>query len=136
MNREDGYVESRGEAKTRVRAVRGATSVSSDDRTEIHESVIELLTEMTLRNGIETDDIVSVMFTMTPDLKSTFPARAAHGLEGWNEIPMICTIEIDVPSALPMCIRVLMHAYSALPRKDVRHVYLGDARRLRPDLAG
>ncbi|MEJ7758440.1 MAG: chorismate mutase [Gemmatimonadaceae bacterium] len=119
---------------TRVRAVRGATVVSADETRLVCDAVRELLNEMTRRNGIATDDIVSVLFTMTPDLKSEFPARAAHALDGWHEIPMLCTIEIDVPGALAKCIRVLMHAYSPLSRSEIRHAYLGDARQLRPDL--
>lgn len=128
----DGSAAAAGFA--RVRAVRGATVVSADSPELIAEAVLELLTEMTGSNGIATDDIVSVMFTMTRDLRSEFPARAARALEGWREIPMLCTTEIDVPGALPNCIRVLMHAYSGRARDDIRHVYLGDARQLRPDL--
>lgn len=128
----DGIAAETG--KTRIRAVRGATVVSADEPALIGEAVIELLTEMTGSNGIATDDIVSVMFTMTTDLRSEFPARAARALAGWRDIPMLCTIEIDVPGALPKCIRVLMHSYSGRARDDIRHVYLGDARQLRPDL--
>lgn len=123
-----------GSGDMRIRAVRGATVVSADEPDLLSDAVVELLVEMTGSNGIPTDDIVSVLFTMTTDLRSEFPARAARALEGWREIPMLCTIEIDVPGALPKCIRVLMHAYSTRSRDDIRHIYLGDARQLRPDL--
>lgn len=108
--------------------------MSDDDRDLLCDAVRELLNEMTGRNEIVPENIVSVLFTMTADLRSEFPARAAHALDGWSEIPMLCTIEIDVPGALQKCIRVLMHTYSPLARKDIRHVYLRDAQQLRPDL--
>lgn len=123
-----------GSDELRIRAIRGATVVSADEPNLLSDAVIRLLVEMTDSNRVSTDDIVSVLFTMTTDLRSEFPARAARGLEGWREIPMLCTIEIDVPGALPKCIRVLMHAYSTRSRDDIRHIYLGDARQLRPDL--
>jgi len=77
---------------------------------------------------------VSAFFTMTPDLRSEFPARAARDL-GWDDVPMLCTTEVDVRGALPRCIRALVHASSDRPRGDVRHVYLRGAHVLRPDLA-
>lgn len=123
-----------GDVQLRLRAVRGATVVSADERDLLCDAVVELLTEMTTGNGIATEDIVSVFFTLTADLRSEFPARAARALEGWREIPMLCTVEIDVPGSLPKCIRVLMHVYSNRARDEIRHVYLGDARQLRPDL--
>ena len=94
---------------------------------------IGLLGEMMRSNAIDTGDIISVSFTVTSDLRSEFPARCARLLEGWEEIPMICAAEVDVPGSLPMCIRVLMHIYSSLSRGDIRHVYLREARQLRPD---
>jgi len=117
----------------RVRAVRGATVVAADERELLCDAVCELLTEMMRGNSIGTGDIISVSFTVTTDLRSEFPARCARGLEGWDEIPMICAAEVDVPGSLPMCIRVLMHIYSSLSRGDIRHVYLREAQQLRPD---
>ena len=119
-----------------LRAVRGATAVATDEREGLCDAVRELLTEMMRNNGIATEHIVSVFFTTTADLRSEFPARAAHAIEGWNEVPMICSVEIDVPGALPRCIRVLIHFYSQMDRASVRHVYLHEAQKLRPDLTG
>ena len=74
-----------------------------------------------------------MLFTVTDDLRAEFPARAAREL-GWTDVPLLCTVEIPVPGALRRCIRVLMHVETDRPRGAIRHVYLGDARGLRPDL--
>lgn len=118
----------------RVRALRGATTVDRDDPGAIRHATRELLESLVERNGIAPDDIVSAIFTVTDDLRSEFPARAARDL-GWADVPLLCALEIPVPGALPRCIRVLLHAESSQPRDAVRHVYLRDARTLRPDLA-
>ena len=117
----------------RLRALRGATTVSRDDGALVLAATSELLREMTTRNGVQPDDIVSVLFTVTDDLRSEFPARAAREL-GWRDVPLLCTVEIPVPGALPRCIRVLMHLETTRERSSLRHVYLGEARVLRPDL--
>ena len=117
-----------------VRAVRGATTVDADEAPLIHEATRELVTAIVARNGIAPADVVSALFTMTPDLRSDFPARAVREL-GWSDVPMLCTIEVDVRGALPRCIRALVHVESTLDRSAVRHVYLRGARVLRPDLA-
>lgn len=98
------------------------------------EATKRLVAEVVERNGLRAEDIVSAVFTATPDLTAMFPALAAREA-GWSEVPLLCTIEIDVPGALPRCIRVLVHAYrdAATP---VEHVYLGAAMALRPDLHG
>jgi chorismate mutase len=93
----------------------------------------ELLEALFAKNGVEPEDLVSVLFTATPDLTAQFPAAAARKL-GIQDVPLLCAREIDVPDALPRCIRVLIHLYSARARGDLRHVYLGDARQLRSDL--
>jgi chorismate mutase len=116
-----------------IRAIRGATTVDVDDAGQIIEATRELIAAIVERNGLTSDDIVSAFFTMTPDLRSEFPARAAREL-GWDDVPMLCTIEVDVRGALPRCIRTLVHANSDRPRGEVRHVYLREARILRPDL--
>ncbi|HXT47145.1 MAG TPA: chorismate mutase, partial [Gemmatimonadaceae bacterium] len=72
--------------------------------------------------------------TVTHDLTSEFPAHAAREL-GWLDVPLLCTLEIPVPNSLPRCIRVLLHVETSAPRADIRHIYLHDARVLRPDLA-
>jgi chorismate mutase len=117
----------------RVRALRGATTVAHDDGPAIVEATAHLLREMMERNGIEADDLVSVIFTATPDLSSEFPAVAARRL-GISHTPLLCATEIDVGGAVARCIRVLMHLYTTKTPSELRHVYLGEARDLRADL--
>jgi chorismate mutase len=116
-----------------IRAIRGATTADSDDPEVIRAATRELLAEMTARNELRASDIISAVFTVTPDLTSEFPARAAREL-GWLDVPLLCTMEIPVPGALPRCIRVLLHIESDRARDSIEHVYLHRARALRPDL--
>lgn len=116
-----------------IRAVRGATTVDADDPEHIRAATRELLETMAARNEIRPRDVVSAIFTVTDDLISEFPARAAREL-GWTDVPLLCTREIPVPGALPRCIRVLLHVETVRPRDAVHHVYLAGARVLRPDL--
>jgi chorismate mutase len=118
---------------TEMRALRGATSVAEDTPEAIEAATRELLEEMLGRNSIAAEDLVSLIFTSTPDLTSAFPAAAARGL-GLGGVPLLCAQEIPVPGALPKCIRVLMHLYTDRDYASLRHVYLGEARRLREDL--
>ena len=120
-------------AQRRVLALRGATTVDRDDPARIRDATRELLEIIIERNALTPDDIISAIFTVTDDLRSEFPARAARDL-GWADVPLLCALEIPVPGALPRCIRVLLHAESPHARDAVRHVYLRDARVLRPDL--
>ena len=113
--------------------MRGATTVEADDPEHIRAATRELLEAIVARNEIRPRDVVSAIFTVTDDLVSEFPARAAREL-GWTDVPLLCTREIPVPGALPRCIRVLLHVETARPRDDVHHVYLAGARVLRPDL--
>lgn len=116
-----------------IRAVRGAITVAADDPFEIRDATQEILDEVLHLNELERDDIISAIFTVTPDLTSEFPAYGAR-LGGWTDIPMICAQEAPVAGALPLCIRVLLHVYTWRPRSDIRHAYLRDAVMLRPDL--
>ena len=117
----------------RVRAVRGATTVEADRPELIRNATRELLAEIVARNALRPSDVISAVFTVTSDLASEFPARAAREL-GWDDVPLLCTQEIAVPDALPRCIRVLLHVETARPRDEIEHVYLSGARALRPDL--
>lgn len=121
--------------RTRFRGLRGAVTVSADEPELILEATRELLREMLLLNAIESDQLISVIFTATPDLTSAFPARAAREL-GWNDVALLCMSEVAVPGALPRCVRVLMHVEMSADAGRGRHVYLGAAAALRPDLAG
>jgi chorismate mutase len=116
-----------------LRAVRGAVTVARDEPDDIYAATRSLLNEIIDRNGIAVADIISVIFTVTPDLTSAFPAMAAREM-GWLDVPLLCTMEIPVPGALGHCIRVLLHVESNRQRNEIQHVYLGDAVVLRPDL--
>jgi chorismate mutase len=117
-----------------VRAVRGATQVDADDRDRILEATAELVTEVMNRNALTTDDVISVVFTATPDLSAEFPALAARKL-GFHEVPLLCASEIDVPHALPRVIRLMAHIETDRPRSAIQHVYLRGAAALRLDIA-
>jgi chorismate mutase len=117
-----------------VRAVRGATQIEADDRDQILEATTELVSEVMARNELSTDDVISVIFTVTPDLTAEFPALAARKL-GFHEVPLLCATEIGVPGALPRVIRLMAHIETARPRSAVQHVYLRGATALRLDIA-
>jgi len=116
-----------------VRALRGATTVTADDPAAIREAVIELLETMLDDNDLTPADVISALFTATPDLVSEFPAHAARTL-GWTDIPLLCAQELPVEGALPRCIRVLLHAETRLHRSEIKHAYLREAVLLRQDL--
>jgi len=97
------------------RGVRGATTVSSDDREEILRATRELLALMIHLNGIQKEDVASAIFTTTLDLNAAFPATAARQL-GWLDVPLMCSHEIDVPGSLGMCIRALVHWNTRHPK--------------------
>jgi chorismate mutase len=116
-----------------VQAVRGAVQVEHDDPTRVVAAARELLTEIIDRNALAPDDVISILFTTTPDLTSAFPAQAAREL-GLVDVPLMCASEIAVPGSLPRVIRALAHTHTTLTRAEIRHVYLRGAQRLRPDL--
>lgn len=116
-----------------VRALRGATTVEVDTAEAITAAVTELLGTLLQRNGVELDDVISVLFTATPDLRSTFPATAARGV-GFGAIPLLCATEVDVVGATPRCIRVLVHLSTTRARDELHHIYLHGASQLRDDL--
>lgn len=116
------------------RGVRGATTVSADDRDEILLATRQLIALMIRRNEIDTSDLASALFTVTNDLTSEFPALAARQL-GWAEVPLLCGYEISVERSLPRCIRVLLHWNTTKTQADIQHIYLHDAVKLRPDLS-
>ncbi|MBN1531259.1 MAG: chorismate mutase [Spirochaetes bacterium] len=116
-----------------VRGIRGATTVSGNDRGEILEKTAELLRAMVEKNSIAVEDIASAVFSVTDDVDAEFPAVAARDL-GWIYTPLFCTREMAVPGGLGRCIRVLLHVNSERPQREMIHVYLHEARRLRPDL--
>ena len=116
-----------------VRAVRGAVQVDANERDEILKGTSELVTEVLHRNNIDPADLISVVFTATPDLNAEFPAYAAR-LLGLTDVPLLCTTEIAVPGAMPRVLRLLAHVETPLTRAEIRHVYLRGASALRTDL--
>jgi chorismate mutase len=116
-----------------VRAVRGAIQVDGDTREEILKGSAELISAVLERNDLTADDIISIVFTATPDLTAEFPAYAAR-LLGLTDVPLLCASEIAVPGGLPRTLRLLAHVDIPRPRSEVRHVYLRGAAALRTDL--
>ena len=119
----------------KLRALRGAITVGSNDSKAILGATEELLRAMVDRNSLEHDDIVSCLFTCTPDLNAEFPAVAARNM-GLSDVPLMCAQEMDVYGQMPHVIRVMMHCYPQQPERKPEHVYLRDASKLRLDLAG
>ena len=115
------------------RGVRGATTVAENTREEILTATRQLVALMVRRNGIDTKDVASAIFTTTPDLDAEFPALAARQL-GWLEVPLLCGHEMTIPGSLQRCIRVLVHWNTDLPQNEIQHIYVREAERLRPDL--
>lgn len=115
------------------RGVRGATTVDANTRDEILRETRRLLALLMRTNEIDPADLASAWFTTTVDVNAEFPALAARQL-GWLDVPLICGHEIDVPGSLRMCIRVLLHWNTDKPQSAIEHVYVREAKRLRPDL--
>ena len=118
----------------RCRGVRGATTADSNSRDDILTATRQLLALIIRINGIEPQDVGSAIFSLTRDLDAEFPALAARQL-GWLDVPLLCTYEVDVPGSLRRCVRVLIHWNTDKPQNEIRHVYVKEAERLRPDLS-
>jgi len=117
-----------------VRAIRGAIQVDADDSDAILEATAELVTAVMTRNDLTPDDVISVLFTVTPDLTAEFPALAARKL-GFHAVPLMCATEIPVKGAMPRVVRLMAHVETERPRAQVQHVYLRGAVALRQDIA-
>lgn len=117
-----------------VRAIRGATQVVANSPEAIAAGVKELLTEILAANALIPSDVISVLFTASPDLNAAFPAAFAREV-GFESVPLICAVEIDVPGALERTIRVMAHIETELSAKEISHIYLHGAKALRRDIA-
>ena len=117
-----------------VRAIRGAIQLDADERDHLLASTRELVEAVLRANDLGTDRLISILFTVTADLRSEFPAVAAREL-GMGDVPLMCTTEIDVPGSLPRVVRLMAHAEMDVPRSKVQHVYLRGAVALRRDIA-
>ncbi|HUY23308.1 MAG TPA: chorismate mutase [Acidimicrobiales bacterium] len=116
-----------------VRALRGATTVDADTPEQVTTRVQALLDALLERNGVDRDDLISIVFTATSDVVSMFPAAAARAM-GLGDVPLLCARELDVVGSTPRCLRVLVHVNTARSRQELHHVYLEGARGLRDDL--
>jgi chorismate mutase len=117
-----------------VRAIRGAIQLDADEREHLLASTRELVEAVMAANTLSADQLISIVFTVTSDLRSEFPAVAAREL-GMGDVPLLCTTEIDVPGSLPRVVRLMAHAELDVPRARVQHVYLRGAAALRRDIA-
>lgn len=117
-----------------VRAIRGATQLDRDERDHLFERSGELVQAVLDANRITAADLVSILFTCTPDVRSDFPATAARQMD-MGDVPLMCAVEMDVPGALPRVVRLMAYADLDVPRSAVQHVYLHGATVLRRDLA-
>lgn len=117
-----------------VRAVRGATTVEDNDKTQIIDETKLLLQRIIDENNINEDDIISIIFSVTNDLNAAFPAVSAREL-GWTSIALMCTNEIDVPGSLKKCIRVMLHFSTEKRNNEIKSIYLKGAKVLRPDIS-
>ncbi len=119
-----------------VRGIRGATTVKHNEKTEILNATSELLNKMIAENGIDPEDVCSVFITVTGDLDAAFPAISIRQLSGWELVPLMCSTEIPVQGSLPKCIRLMILHNTTKKQNEIVHIYLNEARALRPDLSG
>jgi len=118
-----------------VRGIRGAITIEANEEQPILDATTELLHEIVQANAIIPDDICSVLVTVTNDLDATFPARAIRTMAGWELVPLMCALEVPVKGSLEKCIRLLVLVNTDKKQQEIEHIYLGEAQKLRPDLA-
>lgn len=117
-----------------IRGIRGATTVTEDSAQHILEETEKLILTMARENNIQPEDVASVIVSTTTDIRAAFPAKAVRSIPKWTYVPVMCTHEMDVPGAITLCIRVLMHVNTDRAQHDIQHIYLNEAMKLRPDL--
>ena len=120
-------------SEPRVRALRGATTLDLDERDHLIERTQELMAAIFERNALSEDDLISIVFTATADIHPAFPAEAAREA-GFTHVPLMCARELEIDGGIERCVRLLIHAYTDRSRRELRHVYLHEARQLRTDL--
>ena len=116
------------------RGIRGAITLSANTKEEIELATVELLNEIIGKNEIKTQDVSFAIFTLTSDLNADFPAKYARINCGFNQVPMMCYQELDVPNSLKMCLRVLLNVNTSKTQDEIKHIYLKGATALRGDL--
>ncbi|WP_156289230.1 chorismate mutase [Oceanobacillus salinisoli] len=117
-----------------TRGIRGATTVSVNEESEILDSTKELVETMIEENQVQASEVSHVFISITKDLNATFPAKVLRGIDGWKYVPVMCMAEIDVPNSLQKCIRIMMVTNTSKSQEEVNHIFLNEAVRLRPDL--
>ncbi len=117
----------------KVRAIRGATTVTVNTIEAIREAVTELLEAIEIHNSLDPDDIVSIIFTATQDLDAIFPAAIARERPHWQNVPLLDVQQMQVAGSLDKCIRVILHVNTPKLQGEMQHVYLQGAKNLRPD---
>jgi len=120
-------------AKNAMRGIRGAVTVERNLAEEIVSATRELLEAIIKENDLDPEDIACAFFTVTADLDAEFPASAAREM-GWKYVPLLCATEIDVPGRLGKCIRIMVLVNTEKSQKELKHIYLREAARLRVDL--
>lgn len=118
----------------KVRGIRGATTVARNDADLMQQATLELIERLIAENGLDPREVASVTITVTQDLNAAFPASVIRLLPGWELVPLMCALEIAVPGGLERCIRIMILYNTDKDQSEIRHVYLNDARQLRPDL--
>jgi chorismate mutase len=118
-----------------VRGIRGAITVEANEERPILDATAELVERIVAENGISPEDIGCIFITVTDDLDSAFPARAIRQMAGWELVPLMCALEVPVKGSLEKCIRLMVLVNTDKRQDQIRHVYLGGARALRPDLS-
>ncbi|MBP2256378.1 chorismate mutase [Virgibacillus campisalis] len=117
-----------------MRGIRGATTVTENNETQILINTKTLVEEMVSKNNVIVETISHVFISVTEDLNATFPAKSLRQIPGWTYVPVMCMKEIDVPNSLSRCIRVMMVVNTKIEQDSIQHVFHNDATQLRPDL--
>ncbi|CQR46687.1 Chorismate mutase AroH [Paraliobacillus sp. PM-2] len=117
-----------------IRGVRGATTVTTNEKSEILNNTAVLVKDMIDKNNIIPENVASVFVSVTAELNAAFPAKSIRELEGWNYVPVMCMQEIDVPGSLDNCIRVMITVNTTTKQSEIQHIYHHEAKKLRPDL--
>ncbi|NEW06072.1 chorismate mutase [Paenibacillus sp. SYP-B3998] len=117
-----------------VRGIRGATTVEHNEEQEILTATGELLRAIVDANDFRPEDICSVFITVTGDITATFPARAIRTMTSWELVPLMCSLEVPVENSLPKCIRLMVQVNTNKKQDEINHVYLKEAKALRPDI--
>lgn len=118
-----------------VRGIRGAITVDANEGALIARATKEMMMDLVAQNDLAPEDICSVFITVTNDLDETFPAQTIRQLPGWELVPLMCALEVPVKGSLERCIRLMVLVNTDKTQAEIRHVYLGGAQALRPDLS-